>query len=217
MLRTALTKHPDIYISNEIFHPDFSSDEIVAGGLSSIFSHWFENAPDKKIKMAIIHLTHAKPADTMTQGTDCYKIWNMIYNNPSIKVVMLRRASYLRRYVSHLIAGETGVYVTYNESDRVQQKVVIDPIAYFENIIRTDQLYSETLANLQDHQLKLCIYESMLGNFSKTCSEIFSFLNLPDVNVTPDTIKREIRSMENVVENYQELKKFFINHPYALY
>ncbi|HWB64755.1 MAG TPA: hypothetical protein VG603_14665 [Chitinophagales bacterium] len=217
MLQSTLSKHPDIYISNEIFHPRFSSAEIVGGGLNSVLNHWFAKAPDKKVRIAVIHLTHAKPDDVMTQGTDCYKIWNMLYNDTGIKVIMLRRASYLRRYVSHRIAGLNDVFNIYDKRDRPNAKIHIDPLAYFENIMRTDQLYRDTLAGFQDHRLKLWWYEKMVDNFGLTMNEICDFLEVSRMAAQPETILKETRSMKDVIENYDEVMDFFKGHPYATY
>ena len=217
MLQSSLAKHPDIFISNEIFQPRYSSKEIVGGGLERVLEHWFGNAPADKVKVAVIHLTHAKPDDEMTTGTDCYKIWNQLYNDTGVKILMLRRASYLRRYVSHRISGLSDVFNIYSEKQRPTEKIHVDPLAYFENIMRTDQLYRETLANLQDHTCKMIWYEQLTGNFNSEMSDVFGFLGVDDIQVKPDTIQKEVRDIETVIENYAELKDFFQAHPYALY
>jgi hypothetical protein len=124
-------------------------------------------------------------------------------------IILLTRKNLLNRYLSEKLAEKYGfINVPY------ENKIYINPQNCIEDIeihIKQEQQLKEKFKN---QPLIEVAYEDLIVNHNN----IIKFLGLnTNIKLIPQTIKQRVKSQQEMIENYQELKKAFQYTPYITF
>ena len=138
-------------------------------------------------------------------------IWDWIVANKSIRIILLYRENLLAYYTSHIIAINTKKFGIRNVTDRINTTINID----FDDCLKKFQYrttsHRKILQDLKDHQLLEISYEELTGDMDRGFSRLQKFLGVEKQPLAVSGIKKEVRPLSTVIENYTELRIRFCN------
>lgn len=217
MLIGALRGHPQIMGFGEIFHPkeitfniqDYDNNSIQLLSLRNnypveflnhfIFSSYKEN----------IKAVGFKVFPEQIDNNSFRRIWQWLDEHRDVKMVFLTRQDLLATHTSRLVARKDGKYAIKKEEQRSITTVKIDPKNLLEELEKRKYYNKEVKKYIKDHDCMEITYEELTQNLSYYLKKIQRFIGVDVNHLAVKSIKQEIRSLENVIENYDELKLFF--------
>ena len=123
---------------------------------------------------------------------------------PKLHVISLRRRNLLRRYVSFQLRPLTGVAWQPDPKPLVLEAP--DLIADFEHhTAKTDEF--DKL--FRGRRLLRLDYEDLCTDFEASMGRVQSFLNVPYRRLYPVTPKLATQRLDQVIQNYEQLKQEF--------
>ncbi|MCI5164918.1 MAG: hypothetical protein D3903_02220 [Candidatus Electrothrix sp. GM3_4] len=136
-------------------------------------------------------------------------IWQWLEANREIKVINLTRKNMLAAYTSLLIAMKDGRFGIRDKTERSTTTVTIDPKKCLAEFQQRKVSHEETKQYIRHHEVFDIIYEDMATDPHTYLKNIQQFIgtDIRDLKVTK--VKQEMRSLSDVIENYDELRKFF--------
>ncbi|MBZ9631483.1 hypothetical protein LB465_11895 [Salegentibacter sp. LM13S] len=141
-------------------------------------------------------------------------IWEIIKNDKSILIVHLKRENLLASYASLKIGHKTGIWkenILKDDGDTNHRNNLIDLKpkdceSYFSLI--TD--YWENISNIySSHPYIEIFYEDLVNDKQETLNEVFKAMYLETYEVSSKMKKQNRESLEDLIENYGELKTYF--------
>lgn len=136
-------------------------------------------------------------------------VWRWLDAHPEVAIVFLRRENHLARLVSLLIADKTGTFGIGSVSERPTLTIAIDPGQCGEEFRRMDAVDEETLRRLRGHQVLDLTYEGVVRDHSGAFARLHGFLGVEPQPVEMFGVKKEVRPLSEVIENFAELKTRF--------
>jgi LPS sulfotransferase NodH len=141
---------------------------------------------------------------------DLGKVLEYLKSNKAIRVIHLKRRNRLRSMVSIKVAGKNKVYAIRNDRKRNKEitiKLFMDEcLKHFEDVDHWEKKYDNFF---QDHSLLEVYYEDLTKNTQAECNRILDFLGVRFRALRAKTRKQNVRSLSEIIENYQELKGQF--------
>lgn len=135
---------------------------------------------------------------------------------PGMRVVILRRTSVMRKYVSLLIAKR---HVLWHQTrgdpalDLEDRKVTIDPrryLVYRDHLTSGYDAYDRLTANLPVHRLT---YEALATDLDGELRKVATFLGAgpPSTESAPRLVRQNPEPLRALISNYDEVHAFFEN------
>lgn len=147
------------------------------------------------------------------------EVFKAILKDSSVLIIHLTRKNLLKRYVSNRLAGsnKTPTVITDRSNHGTPGKIFIDPQRCMEDISSFQAAETRFREYFQRHQTCEAVYEDLVIPGSHKLVELQNFLGVNPITLKPKTIKINSNSLEDNIENYEELKKIFKTTPYAQY
>ncbi len=209
LLLDYLDSHPEISSLGEIINPD-----IVRGIRTKFISK-----PE-----VIFHIKTSLNTSKQVNGvikliSDQMQVHKLTVDDikmafPDAKFIILYRESLLRQYISYMASKETGTWKLDKDKNiekwnRSSFTFKLDPAELKEFCYSVKQFYLDILEKdwIKKESLVLS-YEELIGSSkSEIGKKLFSFLNLPPVEVETNLKKMNERTIEEIVTNYNEVKE----------
>lgn len=226
LLVKSLDTHPDIFCAGEIF---------LLGGTKfhgeSSFRFWKLPLPNKFIYllnfpnmwMNLFPFLDAffKPTKALAKGFKLMHfqtaylpgITNYIQNN-NVKVILLLRENLLKNTLSDLRARQTGVYHNSGGNTEKLPKFKVDLNMLGTKMAEIDSInkqLEQTTAGMD--RLKIT-YESF-DDWDGTMRKVLQFINVPETNLSPVSKKLNPDRLEDMIENYDEMKDWLVANNYG--
>ena len=137
------------------------------------------------------------------------EVWDLIRNDPSIKIIHIKRKNLLRTYISKLIAQKTGAWNSRQESSPItkeDKQVTVDVehcIAELRDTISWENTYGQQM--FPEHPYMELTYEDLTGNLQSTIDAIMEFLSLKKMRVKSKLKRQNPEKLGDLVNNYEEL------------
>jgi LPS sulfotransferase NodH len=132
-------------------------------------------------------------------------------NNP--KIIHLIRNNLLKRLVSHKIANIRNLCHSTQSVEPV--KVHIDPKTLIDDFRRRQKRfakYSDRVKNTFEVPFLEVSYESLVADFNSEIQKVLKFLEIDTFKqLTSELVKINPDSLEDIVENYEEVKQAIIS------
>jgi hypothetical protein len=202
MLVSALNAHPDLTCHGEAFNPATAAG---SHGFDTVQQVLEKSWPTPKtgfaVHASIDRMGHPlNMAESMRGVTDFWKI--IPDYTPTI---LLTRRNLLARYVSHLSAMKTGVW---NSTDQEKRNNVYASVYVDLNAFQRDMKYVQDCWDHAAAYFKYSfsvVYEDLLTDFDGNMRKIQEYLQVPYVQLLPETVKLAV-SMEETIENYVQVR-----------
>jgi len=217
MLIGALREHPQIMGFGEIFHPkeitfniqDYDNNSVHLLNLRNNYPLEFLNHFIFSSYKDQIKAVGFKVFPEQIDNHSFCSIWQWLNQHRDVKIIFLTRQDLLATHTSRLIARKDGKYGIRTEEQRSTTTVKIDPKNLLEELEKRKYYNEEVKKYVKDHEFMEITYEELTQNISYYLTKIQEFIGVDVHDLTVKSIKQETRSLENVIENYDELKLFF--------
>jgi LPS sulfotransferase NodH len=149
------------------------------------------------------------------QTGNTQEIWQYLQYYKELKIIHLVRKNLLQTYVSQQIALRTNSW--YLKSDKQVKSNPAIALDYEETkkaFEETKKLEAENDTFFQNHQVIKVFYEDLVKDNWAEIAKIQNFLNVKPTPVSISTKKRSPQSLQQVIQNYSELKASFQKSPY---
>ncbi len=144
-------------------------------------------------------------------------IWELLRNDPEIKVIHLVRNNILRSHVSEAIAFKTEKWTQSGRINKVSsnsKQVTLDANKCRKAFETTEQYREEADHFFAAHERLDISYEDLASEPQATLLRILSFLNLPPQRLGSYHSKQNPEPLSHLIENYTELEKQFSGTPW---
>lgn len=204
-LKTLLNAHENIYVLGEMFQMLRNNTCL------DIWKEIFSERPPK-IKWVGFKLFYYHPLDSQSR-----EVWHFLKNDPTIRIIHLKRKNLLRVHVSRLIAGKNNIWSSKkkNETPRSEKKVRVDIDRLFNDMQQTLNWERQLKLEFINHQIFTVEYEDLVAKQKEVITAIFEFLKIPNQRVKSELKKLNPEKLQDLVVNYDELHKALNNGKYA--
>lgn len=199
LLTHMLSSHPDAEFHGELFAP----------------MGWFEQQTRWSRREYVAHGAYG--TDANLKGFKMPFDW--LVNYPGVlddlkavgyKVVLLRRSNSMSHYVSMQLASKNADWSS--RAPYANQKLQIDKWALVQFVMLVKALDFDVIpklvAPMETHELS---YESL--QMQDVQDKLLDFLGIDRYPLSTPTVKARTRRLDEVVDNYDELKAFFTGSP----
>ena len=217
MLRSSLMAHPNIVMHGEMFNP----------GVSAFMPYLLDESP---VNILCNHIYHAFDKDTCAVGFPIHdfqfftpqnphwdQIWEHLANIDDLLIIRLQRRNLAEQFVSHIAAEHTGrwwLYFRKRPKTRLY-KVYCKPTEMEAYFTRLKARQSEIEGKFSSHEIISVDYEILVADFHAQMRRIQKALGLTIMKLTPATTRQDLRTLNNRLANYFELKEYFKDSEYA--
>ncbi|CAO3424247.1 sulfotransferase [Azospirillum doebereinerae] len=151
-------------------------------------------------------------------GTHARGVLDWIRDNKDIKIIHLRRQNRLRRLISHRLAIQSGVFLVHiGGNTPIYDKIKLgleECIVDFQEIIRLELMVDGIFS---EHSVKSVTYEHIMNSFSDEIDGVLDFIEVPKVPLTSTLVKLGAKNLNDVVDDYAELRRSAAGTPYESY
>jgi LPS sulfotransferase NodH len=141
---------------------------------------------------------------------DMENLGKFVRDSADLKVIHLKRRNRLENLISHRIAEVTKTYILFNPNRRVNDiQIELTPQeceAEFFRVAALEQHYTDMFAH---HPMVEVFYETLVADTQNEGRRILSFLGLKPRRLQEQTVKQNVRSVQDVVRNYEALQAHF--------
>lgn len=216
LLQRLLDSHPHIMCGGEVFNPSLPVRQSIirlerpiedgADPIAYLNDVVFKTYPPE-LKAVGFRLFYDHARDK-----NWGKVWDYLRQTP-VRVIHLRRRNLLDRYLSLQLAQRTNVWVTVKKTtDAYNAPIKLDPAACFNDFSRYHWQEKESEALFTGCPLLNVTYEDLTHQKEKTIRGILDFLGVSWHELTTGVKKQRVRSKQEIIENYEELKSYLIAH-----
>lgn len=131
-----------------------------------------------------------------------------------VKVILLLRENLLKNTLSDLRARHTGIYHNSGKTTEKLPKFHVDTAVLGKKMAEINSInkqLEQTTASMD--RLKIA-YEDF-DNWDATMSKILNFINVKDIPLTPVSKKLNPSKLEDMIDNYDEMKNWLQQNNYA--
>ncbi|MBK8982178.1 MAG: hypothetical protein IPM38_07610 [Ignavibacteria bacterium] len=216
LLTELLNCHPEIYCDVEIFNFIYSGSiinfpELYIKSCSKRASASGKSVYGFKVKIGQLRFEH--------KYKDYEKIL-MSLHEQGWKFIHLKRVNLLRHKLSNIITYQTDIFHLRKNDEEFNKKIIIDckqllkGIKYGEEVEKTEE---ENLKNIP--HMKIIYEDDLLDNsiFQRTADRVFNFLGINSYPVKSELKRITKENLEDVIENYKEVEKYFMNTEHEKY
>lgn len=209
MLSTALNYHPDIKVYGEVFGSGFvpqwhlfrNAEELLEYGLYNF------RQPQRCVGFKLFSW-HAREG-RYAEARSCLR-------QRGVRVIHLQRRNLLRKYISHRLAHETGVWHICSRHLTRRATLCLDfdaACAYFE---RTQAAYARHQHDFAGLPACILYYEDLVSHYQAEMQRVLGFLGVhQDVVLWPDTLCQEVRPLAEILTNYEGLRARWASTPWV--
>lgn len=197
LLVSYLESHPNIYIRGEIFH------NLNNRNYRKILN-WFFNIMPSKFKASGFKIFYYHPLDTK-----CPELWQELASNADIKIIHLYRKNLIKTIISRHIALKTDIWSSEKKNLSVSFNLDIPPQLIDKEINRTLAWREEYNNIFNKHKIFEINYEDFIGASHENLSMIQDFIEVPRKTLSTHLKKQQTKPLEEVVNNYNEIKVYF--------
>jgi len=208
LLMALLNKHDNILCEGELFK------QLEGHSCSHIWNALFSKKP-KKIKHVGFKLFYFHPF------CDDKQVWDFIKNDTNVKIIHLVRQNLLRILISQKIGLKTKLWTdnmlkpnNIGLDDKKTHLEYDECVEFFET---TTNYENKTRHMFKDHNFIEVKYEHLSSNRVATLKDVFEFLNVPIQNVDVNNKKQNNEQLDELINNFDELKERFKNSVWAHY
>ena len=131
-----------------------------------------------------------------------------------VKIIHLVRTNLLKRHVSNKIAVTRDVHHSNKPLEPI--KIYIESKILVEDFRRRQNRFERYRTLFKDFPFLEVSYESMVADQNKETSKVLEFLGLNQlIPLTTDLVKVNPDSLEEIIENYEEVKQTLINTEFS--
>ena len=137
---------------------------------------------------------------------------------PNAKFIILYRKSLLEQFVSLKIAEKTDRW-EWTRDFVLPESLRVDVGEFMEFCRRTKEFYEKVARAPWIRNCSLVLeYEELISDPQKIFdSKIFPFLGLPSHPVSTSMVKQNTKSMETIVENFEEVRPWITEFRFSLF
>ena len=218
-LRGLLNAHPQIIVFGEIFQNDQQIGWAYPGHSQSrhnlaLFHQQPVNFLDRKVFRNFPMQTKAvgfKIFYYHAHSSNWQPVWPYLQQQPNLRVIHIKRRNLLKTYLSKKKADLTDVWVHTNGNHQTRKpfSVSLDFDECQDTFSQTrawENEYSEFFSNQKILEI---YYEDLAQKYAEEMERVFSFLDVEQHPVEPQTHKQSKRSLSETILNYAEIKKQF--------
>lgn len=141
-----------------------------------------------------------------------YKIWQQISSLENLKIIFLRRKNLLEAALSLKLAQKTKIWQRkIGDPIVVDEKIKIEPSFIKDFFEYNERSFQELTKIFKNHKCIDVTYEDLIRNWDQNIETIENFLNVKKTILPFSTEKRTKSKPKNLIENFEELSKEFIN------
>lgn len=203
LLMDYLNSHPNIIALGEEFR------DLGSNSCQNLWNAIFRKK-SKKIKGVGFKLFYHHPRNKSDQ-----LVWNLIEKDKSILIIHLTRTNLLRSYISKEIGLKTKKWTeNINSNDNIdikEKKININPVDCLISLNMVVKNINKTNKRFRNHNLISVKYENLINRREEVLNLIFEELNVEKLPVTSKLKKQNPENLQDLVLNYDELKKHFSN------
>ena len=210
LLNAAIRQHPDIEMHGEI--------------LNHRYPHRLPQDGYQRLRAALSISTHpavgcnlhAFQPDRVWDGWRRWEsVWQALADDRSIKVVHLQRRDTLAQMASWKIAHLLNRWGRQDDIiDRPTVEISPDEYRWFRDWNRS--VMEWRLSHLREHQILPITYESMCSDWEPTLAKIQAFIGVRCLPLEKVTIRNESRPLNEIIENYDELRPHTVPEPNSI-
>ncbi|MEO7210680.1 MAG: sulfotransferase [Chitinophagaceae bacterium] len=131
-----------------------------------------------------------------------------------VKVILLTRKNLLRNVLSDMKARESGIYHNEPGADKnTNKKLHVNLQLLKEKMIETGK-WAKKLEAISAGMDTLEIDYSEFANWEEMTGKVFDFLEVSRVNINPATQKLNPPALENMIDNFEEVKHWALENGY---
>ncbi|MBX2828526.1 MAG: sulfotransferase [Flavobacteriaceae bacterium] len=203
LLISLLDSHDNIEAHGELFR------RLEGKSCQTIYDGLFPKKSSKQIGFKIFYY---HPLDSEDRS-----IWDLLKNDPHLKVIHLRRENLLRVHISRLIAGQTDVWSSRNKQEisLADRKVHIDVKELLQDFETTNQQIAAAKETFKSHQSIDVSYEELTADRANTMQRILGFLGVTQSNLDSVLKRQNPETLEDLVANYEEVYDALIDTDHA--
>jgi hypothetical protein len=203
MVRTALHNHTDIRCHGEEFN-------VIAGHnqhktKEEVLQKIYGNSPPAH---ASGFLHHLHIFSILRPRHNWATLQRDLVQAEQMKVIHIHRRNMLRQYVSNAIAKHTQMWHrTSEEMEHSLHIVKVNPEKLIWNFKKTLELRQQAIKDFSRHDQMILTYEEVVDQFDIEMCQVQEFLEVSPRKLKPITLQQEIRPLEEMIENYDEIVK----------
>lgn len=216
-----LTSHPRIQHIGEPFgayqleHPWVMTRIREIGSVGYLKERLQRKGNENAIAFKLLY-EHLEPDFAAKWGlADMENLTEYIRSATDLKVIHLRRRNRLQNLISHRIAEVTKTYILFNPNKRTNDvQIELTPQeceAEFLRVAALEEHYTHMFAH---HPTLEVFYETLAIDTQNEGRRILDFLSLKQHRLQEQTVKQNVRSVQDVVRNYEALKTHFQGTPW---
>ncbi len=211
MLSSSFRGHPDVEWPRK--SEPFANKENKYASNTSVSEIFERNFRYKNKHFTCKYPDSVKVVGVSVQGSqkdfDGRFAWKHFIKMKDTKIIFLERKNLLRRYLSLLIAKDVGFLHTQFDQSMPKYRIKNRELAKdFKTISRRRKKIRKYLKNMDSISVA---YEDLISNYDETILKIQKFIGVSVKKLSPRTRKQNLRTLQDSIENYSQLKKDFKN------
>jgi LPS sulfotransferase NodH len=223
-----LRSHGNILCRAEIFHPNYKGPNCGV--------HFYNYYVRSSLKNRIIHSlspwqslkffmkesfkkdTHKASGFKLLyfQAEHNQLIFKYLKQN-DFRIIHLLRKNILRRYLSLEIAKKNNIWVQFDGDTVKKSKIKVECSKIIEELNKTKEEQAYYSKQAKDFVFLKCEYENLCRDTKKELQKIQDFLKVPKRDLKPQSVKQNSFSINEIANNYEELKSTLKNTEYVVY
>ncbi|GAA0856965.1 hypothetical protein [Aliiglaciecola litoralis] len=136
-------------------------------------------------------------------------VWRWLADNENVSLIMLNRDNSLATLCSVTIAKKTGVWGINDATKRPTLTITLS-IPECEKFFEQRELYAQMVRDkFKDRELLEISYETFASDIPKHFNLVQEFIGINPIELPVNDLKKETRSLSQIIDNYEELKAHF--------
>ncbi|KKT37607.1 MAG: hypothetical protein UW22_C0022G0012 [Candidatus Gottesmanbacteria bacterium GW2011_GWB1_44_11c] len=140
-----------------------------------------------------------------------------LYKDKSVKVIHLKRINLLENLVSLNLAEKTGHWSSFGENKSKNEKLFLTYEECLNHFVSSTNSQNKFESLFQDHPQITVYYENFLVNHQAEIDRTLTFLGVKKRNLNCSLKKQNTRPLNEVIINYQDLKRQFSHTKWSVY
>jgi len=227
MLRLMLNSHPQIVCHGEVFSPRLIGFE--RKDKNSPINQLLEKTRNERpVDFLRDYVFYGGPYQAIGAKIKYSELeqprWSAVFDSlladRDIRVVHLIRENRLQRLVSAIIAQLTDVRVVLVSDPQPEprgpvRKIVVDVESCIRDFTAVQAAEARFRRHFSGHRTFEVSYEDIIDERSRQLLDLQRFLGVEETELTPYTVKQSAGRLEDVIENYSEVREALCQTEFA--